>query len=608
MDNIHIPDDIFHYLVTFLTPVDCMSFCLSGVSSGFTDFYSRRRNWKLSRCFCLEPNIFQQYFSKCVVSSNVRVLDMSHCFWLPETSLLNGCFSSKLNNLTELNVLDTELSLVSVMMHVMPKCQGLTKLSCNIVEPTWKAFHDKIQDLADTYTDNFKKITDLKLCASSRSPYIWILLFNVLGWCRDCVQLQIELFKPKTVRRGIQLAKENLYKGMEWMISLKGLCVLANQPDQCFDDFCRWLLHEINPPTLEKLWIPSVQLSSPPSTFVPEPPLRFLNLGRSVYQCNFASNVFTQVTHLAGIRVQSDLVLPQLRFFRGNFLSSSVLDQFCRNHPQLEHLHFNDNCIASRSQQTQIKFQCQWALAHLRTLIFANTPHSDILNKFMQSCSKLEELHIGQVTSNIFLEQEPAHDAYRSISKQTHLRKLTFSGLEFTSGSFLQQVLGSCQKLESLHVAGQFEESDGFFSDLLNYLPLTKNLRDLRIQKADISESLLMDMIHSIGCCSTLERLMIYQEEYGSVSSPFQLILPDCIKNLVANRLTRLVAFCFIYSVYSETEVDISLALKDFSSSRPSFWFYVDDNDLPRRARVPRVHLDEIVDPFHYIDSFPVFG
>jgi hypothetical protein len=75
---------------------------------------------------------------------------------------------------------------------------------------------------------------------------------------------------------------------------------------------------------LEKLWIPSVQLSSPPSTFVPEPPLRFLNLGRSVYQCNFASNVFTQVTHLAGIRVQSDLVLPQLRFFRGNFLSSSV--------------------------------------------------------------------------------------------------------------------------------------------------------------------------------------------------------------------------------------------------------------------------------------------
>lgn len=100
---------------------------------------------------------------------------MSHCFWLPESSLLNGCFSSELNNLTELNVLDTQLSLVSVMMHVMPKCQGLTKLSCNIVEPTW------FQDLGVPYTDNFKKITDLKLCVSSSSPIIWFLLFNVLG-------------------------------------------------------------------------------------------------------------------------------------------------------------------------------------------------------------------------------------------------------------------------------------------------------------------------------------------------------------------------------------------------------------------------------------------
>jgi hypothetical protein len=66
-------------------------------------------------------------------------------------------------------------------------------------------------------------------------------------------------------------------------------------------------------------------------------------------------------------------------------------------------------------------------------------PHADILSKFMQSCSKLEELHIGQ-QSNMFLAEEPVHDAYRSISKQTHLRKLTLRGLEFTSGSFLQQV------------------------------------------------------------------------------------------------------------------------------------------------------------------------
>ncbi len=105
---------------------------------------------------------------------------------------------------------------------------------------------------------------------------------------------------------------------------------------------------------------------------------------------------------------------------------------------------------------------------------------------------------------------------------------------------------------------------------------------------------------------------MIYQKSPFIDNTPFHLsILPDCIKNLVANRLTRLVAFCLIYPVfYSDPEVDIfrQLGLKDVSSSRPSFWFYVDHNDLPGRARVPRVHLDEIVDPFHYIDSFPVFG
>jgi len=147
----------------------------------------------------------------------------------------------------------------------------------------------------------------------------------------------MELFQSKTIRQGspceyneseyepvIQLSRTNLYKGMEWMVSLKGLCVLAIQPDRCFDDFCRWLLHEINPPTLEKLWIPSVKLSPPPNIFVPTSPLKFLNVGRSDYQFDFASDVFAQVTHLAGVRVKSDLKLPQLRFFRGNFPSCPV--------------------------------------------------------------------------------------------------------------------------------------------------------------------------------------------------------------------------------------------------------------------------------------------
>lgn len=60
----------------------------------------------------------------------------------------------------------------------------------------------------------------------------------------------------------------------------------------------------------------------------------------------------------------------------------------------------------------------------------------------MDSCNVLEELHVGRLSSSdIFLAQQPVHEAYRCIAKQTQLRKLVFSGLEFTHGAFLQQVI-----------------------------------------------------------------------------------------------------------------------------------------------------------------------
>lgn len=59
----------------------------------------------------------------------------------------------------------------------------------------------------------------------------------------------------------------------------------------------------------------------------------------------------------------------------------------------------------------------------------------------MDSCSNLEELHVGLLlTYSIFLSKRPVHEVYRSIAKQKHLRKLTLSGLEFTQGAFFQQV------------------------------------------------------------------------------------------------------------------------------------------------------------------------
>lgn len=64
----------------------------------------------------------------------------------------------------------------------------------------------------------------------------------------------------------------------------------------------------------------------------------------------------------------------------------------------------------------------------------------------MDSCTKLEELHVGRLpTSSIFREQEPVHQAYRCIAKQQHLKKLSLSGLEFTRGGFLEQVALLCK-------------------------------------------------------------------------------------------------------------------------------------------------------------------
>lgn len=139
------------------------------------------RIWKLSRCFSLKSNICQRFFSSSLVSHTVQKLDLSFCFWLSEASLVLGCLS-QLKNLTELNVIDTELSLSSIILHVMPKCKCLVKLSVKISEPTWEDFHFKLHGFSESYKENFQKLTDLKFhILDSSSPYIWLLIFNVLG-------------------------------------------------------------------------------------------------------------------------------------------------------------------------------------------------------------------------------------------------------------------------------------------------------------------------------------------------------------------------------------------------------------------------------------------
>jgi hypothetical protein len=163
------------------------------------------------------------------------------------------------------------------------------------------------------------------------------IVLVIYRWCRDCVHLHMELFVNRSSEREnnplfqtvIKLFSEwNLYDGLKWMISLKELCVLINEPDCCFDEFCRWILREINPPNLERLWIPSTKLSLSPSQFKSGPSLKCFNIGSLDKGFDMASLDFTQLTHLSGIKVDSDLKLPQLRFLRGEFSSCSVRKMF----------------------------------------------------------------------------------------------------------------------------------------------------------------------------------------------------------------------------------------------------------------------------------------
>lgn len=160
---------------------------------------------------------------------------------------------------------------------------------------------------------------------------LFMLLYH--RWCRDCVQLDLEMFQSGMMRQDcpwehqessitvIDLSRKTLYDGMKWMMFLKGLSVRSRLSDRCLDDFCRWLLFELHPCSLEKLWLPCVKTICL-SLMKPRPTLRSLYLGRLDTQ--LCSQLLPQATHLAGVSISLNSNLPHLRFLRGNFVSPLV--------------------------------------------------------------------------------------------------------------------------------------------------------------------------------------------------------------------------------------------------------------------------------------------
>lgn len=79
----------------------------------------------------------------------------------------------------------------------------------------------------------------------------------------------------------------------------------------------------------------------------------------------------------------------------------------------------------------------------------------DVLIKFMDSCSNLEQLQIGEFCYYgmlIFDRQIPVHDSFDCLAKQTHLRKLSLNSIEFIDGFFIERVRNCFNFLPNLNV------------------------------------------------------------------------------------------------------------------------------------------------------------
>lgn len=114
---------------------------------------------------------------------------------------------------------------------------------------------------------------------------------------------------------------------MKWMVSLQSVSVRSRLSSQCLDNFFRWLIAEIDPPTLNTLWFPSIKNVK----FSTAKERETTKLGLARLDAQMCSTSFSHLTHVAGVNVPVGFRLPQLRFLRGTFTSCLVSNRFEEN-------------------------------------------------------------------------------------------------------------------------------------------------------------------------------------------------------------------------------------------------------------------------------------
>ena len=160
-------------------------------------------------------------------------------------------------------------------------------------------------------------------------------------WCRDCVELHIDIFYPNQFslicrweqqewcNRVMDQFRSKLYAELQWMTSLKKIFLTRTGcltfTDLCCNAFSRWLLLELKPPSLEHVWLPSVKDVTLDLQLVSD--LTRAHLGRNFQDSDANSLIINEkLTHLAGVNLTSIGHSPQLSFVHGYCSSFAVLD------------------------------------------------------------------------------------------------------------------------------------------------------------------------------------------------------------------------------------------------------------------------------------------
>ena len=114
---------------------------------------------------------------------------------------------------------------------------------------------------------------------------------------------------------------------------------------------------------------------------------------------------------------------------------------------------------------------------------------------------------------------------------------------------------------------------------------------------------MLLEMLSAVQFCSRLERLVLHQVDWSSISNDLSS-LPVVLESVISNS-DHLVVLCITHPVPEWiTETVREMLRMKIVTKRPAFWFHMGDS-LPLDVHVPRIHLDEIIQPASYFFSPP---